>query len=484
MRKAAIQIAACAGILIIFCLVCRLTVFRTYHAYIPLPPSVEERIQAGHEHQVKVEEAGTIHLGPPEFHPGYVRVQVHPDAPGEVWIDVTDENGEAVTINHLRVGPFHTVYNLQNGGFTGDTAVMIAVTLFWFLVTAIMIWHYTQARGSAYYAYSTIYYAGFSLFSLITGLAMLNVTVMHLKNPVNYSMLSVYSTINGASMRFVLLTMPLILIFALMLAVSNVELLRHERPCRQNVLGFAVSFLLLLGSLICVLLYVQDSSGSEMEGRIRNTLVNVYATVFAYGECMLAGSVICGIRAGRYRPAMGKDFIIILGCWFRKDGTLPPLLRGRADQAITFWKQQKETTGKEALLIPSGGQGRDECMPEAEAIRQYLLSQGIPDRLIHPECESRNTLENMKFSKQIADAVNPKGKVVFATTNYHVFRSGVWAARAGLRAEGMGGKTRWWYWPNAFMRECAGLLLRRWKQELLLMILLMVFFGLLSMVLF
>ena len=199
---------------------------------------------------------------------------------------------------------------------------------------------------------------------------------------------------------------------------------------------------------------------------------------------MLAGSVICGIRAGRYRPAMGKDFIIILGCWFRKDGTLPPLLRGRADQAITFWKQQKETTGKEALLIPSGGQGRDECMPEAEAIRQYLLSQGIPDRLIHPECESRNTLENMKFSKQIADAVNPKGKVVFATTNYHVFRSGVWAARAGLRAEGMGGKTRWWYWPNAFMRECAGLLLRRWKQELLLMILLMVFFGLLSMVLF
>ena len=47
---------------------------------------------------------------------------------------------------------------------------MIAVTLFWFLVTAIMIWHYTQARGSAYYAYSTIYFAGFSLFALVTGL--------------------------------------------------------------------------------------------------------------------------------------------------------------------------------------------------------------------------------------------------------------------------------------------------------------------------
>jgi hypothetical protein len=33
------------------------------------------------------------------------------------------------------------------------------------------------------------------------------------------------------------------------------------------------------------------------------------------------------------------------------------------------------------------------------------------------------------------------------------------------------------------MRECVGLLLNRWKQEILLMILLILFFGILSMAL-
>ena len=72
---------------------------------------------------------------------------------------------------------------------------------------------------------------------------------------------------------------------------------------------------------------------------------------------------------------------------------------------------------------------------------------------------------------------------MFSTTNYHVFRSGVWAALAGLSAEGMGSKTKWWYWPNAFMRETVGLLKNRWKQETLFLIVLIMFFAALSLAL-
>ena len=74
-------------------------------------------------------------------------------------------------------------------------------------------------------------------------------------------------------------------------------------------------------------------------------------------------------------------------------------------------------------------------------------------------------------------------KVVYATTNYHVFRGGVWANLAGLPAEGVGSRTKWWYWPNAFMRECAGLMLNRIPQELLLLATMLVFFGTLSLAL-
>ena len=120
-------------------------------------------------------------------------------------------------------------------------------------------------------------------------------------------------------------------------------------------------------------------------------------------------------------------------------------------------------------------------MPEAEAIRRYLLSQGVPDRLILPEKQSGNTLENMLFSKEVIRDINPEGKTIFATTNYHVFRSGVWAGLANLPAEGIGSRTKWWFWPNAFMRETVGLLQKRWWQETLFLILLIGFFSLLSM---
>ena len=107
----------------------------------------------------------------------------------------------------------------------------------------------------------------------------------------------------------------------------------------------------------------------------------------------------------------------------------------------------------------------------------------MPGELIRPEAQSANTYQNMEYSGRIIQEINREGKVVFATTNYHVFRSGVWAGLAGLPAEGIGSRTKWWFWPNAFMRETIGLLQNRWKQEILLLIILIAFFGTLSMVL-
>ncbi len=483
MKQAAKQIAFFALALICFCAVCRMTFLHSYTLRIPVYDSAV-RENAPETPGIRLEtEADTVHLGKETWHDGFLSVSVHPDQPGKADLRIINANGDEISVHLLHVGRLGTVYDLQTGGFTGDTVVLIAVTLFWLAVSAIMLWHYFQAKGTAYYAYSTIYFAGFSLFALVTGLLMLRVTAAHILWPADFSMLAAYSTINGASKQFMMLTMPLMAAFAIALAVSNAALLRHERAQLQNVLSLIVSGLLLLGEGIGFALFFRDFMGSEWEGRLQNTLENVYATVFAYFECMLAGAVICGITAAKNQPAMDKDFIIILGCWFRKDGTLPPLLRGRVDRALAFWRQQKEETGKEAILIPSGGQGKDESMPEAEAMRRYLISQGIPESIIRAETQSKNTYENMTFSKAIIEEIKAEGKPLFATTNYHVFRSGVWANQAGLHAEGIGGKTKWWFWPNAFMRECVGLMKRRWKHEILLLLMVMAFFGALSMVL-
>ena len=161
MRKAIKQIAVCALALVLFCVVCRLTVFRTYVAHIPI------RGHAPGELQITMEpDPGRVRLGDVTWHGEYGSVPVHPDRPGNVDLVLTDQAGEDVAIHLLRVGALGTVYDWQTGGFTGDTGVLIAVTLFWLAVSAIMLWHYFQAKGPAYYAYSTIYFAGFSLFAL------------------------------------------------------------------------------------------------------------------------------------------------------------------------------------------------------------------------------------------------------------------------------------------------------------------------------
>ena len=89
----------------------------------------------------------------------------------------------------------------------------------------------------------------------------------------------------------------------------------------------------------------------------------------------------------------------------------------------------------------------------APSLKNYLLSKGIDESLIYTEEKSTNTLENMLFSKEIADSVKKNSNILFSTTNYHIFRSGIYSAKANMQADGIGAKTKWYFWPNAQIRE-------------------------------
>ena len=124
---------------------------------------------------------------------------------------------------------------------------------------------------------------------------------------------------------------------------------------------------------------------------------------------------------------------MILGCQIGRDGKPLPLLRGRIDRALAFYHKQLEQTGKQACFIPSGGKGKDEVISEAECMKNYLVAQGIDESLIYPEAQSATTLQNMIFSKKIANAHKGNANVLFSTTNYHIFRSGMFVAKAGMK---------------------------------------------------
>lgn len=406
---------------------------------------------------------------------------------GEYTARIMNEAGETVARRRYYVDRFHNVFDFSTGGFTGDLIVMSAITIFLLIESILMLRTFLKAKGPDFYAYSTIHLAGISLFLLQIGIGMLVMTVRHQLDPAGYTMNYVYDMLSSASLYFILLTSPFILVFSVAMTVSNIALIRHEGKRRRNFLGILISVLMIIGMILAFVVFAHRTAEgvdpAHMSDRMILTFQNVCATAYVYFECMLIGAIICGLIAANHVPARNCSHIVILGCGFRKDGTLPPLLRGRVDKAIEFWNRQKEEHKPQAVFVPSGGQGPGECMPEAEAMRNYLLSKGIPEDSIHPEMKSRNTYQNMSFSKEMIEEEASDAKVVFSTTNYHVFRSGVWASLAGLRAEGIGSDTKWWFWPNAFMRECVGLLANRWKQEIILMMIMMGIFTVLSLLL-
>ena len=317
------------------------------------------------------------------------------------------------------------------------------------------------------YSYNTIYYMGFSLFLLAVAVMQLRITLLLVLEPQVYQANEILHILLDSAKTFMLWSSPFLLVFSAALCVSNISLIRHEGRRLVNILGIFLSFLLVAG-LVLLFTFDHYASGSRLQVMLHDLAANLFAAVYLYFECMLIGAIVADVIAARYEPEPDKDFLIILGCGFRKDGTPSPLLRGRLDRALRFAEKQEAVTGKAPIFVTSGGQGPDEVCSESACMKRYLLEQGIPEERILEEDRSTDTFENMKYSKAQIWKVNPQGKVAFATTNYHVFRSGLYARRVKMRAVGMGADTKWYFWPNASVREFVGLLTEhRGKQALI-----------------
>ncbi len=322
------------------------------------------------------------------------------------------------------------------------------------------------------YSYNTIYYIGFSLFLLSVLITHIMLTVRMAHHPedwIGQNFRQIIALLSMSATSYMIISLPFIALISVLLCISNVSLIHHEGFRFVNILGIILS-LLLMGGEIVLLIGNNGVSGSEFQVKVHDVCVNLMAAWYLYFECMIIGVIISYILVSKIQPLLNKDFIIILGCGIEADGTPTPLLRGRIDRALAFRNEQLEKTGKEVTFIPSGGRGGDEIISESECMSRYLISKGIPEEQILREDHSTNTLENMEYSKAIVQAHNPKGKVIFSTNTYHVFRSGIFASKVNMRAIGIGAKSRWYFWPNALVREFVGLLTEsRRKQAVIIL---------------
>lgn len=356
------------------------------------------------------------------------------------------------------------------GNFPGWHFISLGLGLLFALAAALLfVLFLRDARKGKLCSYRTVARLGLAVFLAVVAFLRLRYFIRYGENSTFYAMII---SLMFSAQTIMLETSPFVGIVAAALLVSNLWLIRHEGFYLCNFYALGVCFLMVLG--IAGGIYI---SYYDVHMIFSNAAVNIYCMLFCYFECQYLAVVVCGVAAAAHTPEFDKDFVLILGCKIREDGTLYPIVRGRVDRAIAFVKEQLEKTGKQALFLPTGGKGSDEKLSEAAAMKRYLLEQGIPEEQIVTETESTTTRENMIFSKAIIDRMKENAKLAFSTTSFHVFRSGILAQDEGLEIDGMGSRTKWYFWPNAFMREFIGLLAASWKGQLIIIAIVSLFAG-------
>ena len=354
----------------------------------------------------------------------------------------------------------------------------ISAACFGVLVLLLTMAFFRQIRTDLY-SYNTIIYAGFAVFTLSLFVTHVYIAVIGFLHPSDFHFMQILYTLVHSSKNYMFITSPVLIVFSAALFVSNIALIRHEGLRFANLLGIILAVMLVAGEAVVAALDFRSAFSSD-NILARNLLVNTSAVFYLYFECMMVGAITADIIAAKRTPDKNKDFLIVLGCGLRKDGTPTPLLKGRLDLAADFYNSQTGENGKPAKIIVSGGQGKDEPVSEASSMRDYLIGRGIPDDCILTEGNSADTAENMRFSADIVKGEKPEAETAFFTTNYHVFRAGLMADMAGLKSEGMGAPTRWYFWPNAAVREFIGLLTEQKGKQAGVLIMLLALYAYLT----
>lgn len=137
------------------------------------------------------------------------------------------------------------------------------------------------------------------------------------------------------------------------------------------------------------------------------------------------------VTGNRVTVTGNEQVMVVLGAGLRGDKP-SNLLRARLDKAYDYAVQHPEL-----LVITTGGQGRDEWVPEGQAMRDYLIERGLsPDRVI-AETKSTSTEENFAFALDLLQArqgenLGADTAIVCVTNNFHCYRGVRYAAAAGF----------------------------------------------------
>lgn len=135
---------------------------------------------------------------------------------------------------------------------------------------------------------------------------------------------------------------------------------------------------------------------------------------------------------GHHYDTKKPDYVMVLGAGLRGNEISKSLLY-RLKTAIEFNKMYPDVN-----IIVSGGKGSGENITEAEAMRNYLINNGVDERLIIMEDKSTSTYENFKFTKNLLKDITGKEDytITVITNNFHMYRAKFLGEEVGFECLG------------------------------------------------
>ncbi|MFH9607473.1 YdcF family protein [Streptomyces sp. NPDC017448] len=241
-----------------------------------------------------------------------------------------------------------------------------------------------------------------------------------------------------------------VLVLTCFLFLNGVRMVRKEGRSPSNLLS-------LLAALAILAVIALLATAATVRTPLLIGAATAAGGLALYFSFLFLCFVCYAFLYGRLRVRRKADFVVVLGSGLINGSTVPPLLASRLERAREVHARLSRRGGSPVLLT-SGGQGPDEDLPESHAMADHLIAQGFPAHLVEREDRSRNTEENLRFSKAIMEEAKPDYRCVVVTNNYHAFRAALTARRVRIRGQVVGSPTAAYFWPNATLREFTAVL--------------------------
>ena len=262
----------------------------------------------------------------------------------------------------------------------------------------------------------------------------------------------------------------LILIVPFLLIINGFTMIRREGISLANLLSMVFGILIIAGEISTY--FAALGSVKNNASPVAQFLTPAFAgTVFYVSYVFLAFMFYTFVIRIIPRSA-DYDYVIVLGAGLLHGEKVSKLLADRLDKG----KKVYDRSYTACKIIVSGGQGPDEKISEAQAMKNYLLEKGVPEEDIIMEDASKDTMENLVNSKALIDRRKGRKDTAVVTSSYHIFRAMIYARRISFPVTGIGAHIAFYYWPSAMIREYAALVKYYWKWYSGFLILFLMFF--------